>query len=166
MSNIVNTEFIREFVDDSIAQKQLCFTRSPLALSSSDWSLSFSACINSVNIDVSDPDLAKNNERQFLQEIHFAQHLKHTGYIVVKLTTRNAEQLARTLQSSISDQFQGKILLQIDMVDPRKQSFIYRSDLTEQQKSDRCSDMWKVWNKFRSTVDFKSKFEVEYFKLK
>lgn len=160
MTSIFNPEYKREFINEEVAENQICFTRSPLILSSFEWIHRIVPMLSPPHVGVNDEEIKSNNEKQLLQELSFAFHLKSEGYISMNINHNDPEALAEALCKSLAlaTTFNGKVLIEIPMVSNNSMISAFLNEV------DTCSDdeddQWKVWNKFHAATKYSNRIEV------
>jgi len=158
MTPVVNSEYHREFSDEAIAERQKCFARSPMCLSSSDWSYKICTMVHSLKVDIEDEHMQANNVAQFKQELGFVQHCNHSGPIMVKLQNGSNENLAQLL-NEMMPQHLNPVLVEVQMCSAKKHGVVYRDDIAdeddetdEEEQEAAAVDNWKTWQKFSSKM--------------
>lgn len=96
------------------------------------------------------------------QEINFALHLKLSGCILLKLTSNNPEAVGRIVKNCLekAPSYEGRFLVELPMVDPKKLTTIHRGDLDAEESDEHSSDQWNIWYKFFASTDFHRMIEV------
>lgn len=161
MTTIVNEAYRREHIDQDIASKQRCFTRSPLVLPSSTWANDVIPYLTPPNLGVNDEELHLNNELQFQQEANFAMHLSPSSCTVIKLSDQtNPEALGASLKRVLDKHcnFLGSFFIELPMVDYNTFGSAHRKDLDGEDES----DQWDKWQKFHAATDYSTKVEVSH----
>lgn len=158
---LISSEYIRELSNETLADKQTVFTRSPLILSSDYWNKNYSPYINPPNLDVRDEEVLKNNILKFKQDIRFAFHLKYEGFVVVRLSNQKPEKLGELIKEVIDshENFTGQVLVEIPMVDLKTLGSAYCSDYGDDEEVT-GQDQWKIWSRFHAATDFSGRIQV------
>lgn len=91
-----------------------------------------------------------------MQELQYAIHLNNCGYIAISLADQDPEMLGVCLKKALSENFEGRIVVELPMVDPRVFSSAHCRDLQEVEGA----DQWSIWNKFYTATEQSSKVEV------
>lgn len=118
--------------------------------------------VRAPNLGLDVEEIRVNNERRFLQELHFALHVNCGGTIAISLENQNPEALATCLKNVIGDKFDGKFVVEVPMVDPRVASSAHSRDLKDEMVGN-CQ--WSVWNKFFAATGQSSHVEVSHHRL-
>lgn len=133
MTPIINPLFKREFIKDELAEQHINFTRSPLILTSPEWSQFCTPVLNPPNLQVADKELARANELQFSQELQFAFHIKYAGSILIKLTNHDPASLGKFVKRFLKETHDAKIIVELEMLDPATFSSVHRNDIEDDQ---------------------------------
>lgn len=154
---IVNNLNQREFLKEGIMATQTRFTRSALILPAETWQSKIIAHISSKDVDSKIETVRKMNEKRVIQELNLANHLTTAnGFILLKLDSLNSENLAKII---IDSYYKGNVLIEVDMVNLKKVSSLWRKD-TEKVDKMVFEDTWNYWNKLRLNMNFKCRVKV------
>lgn len=156
MTNTVNRLYRREFVDQTLGSNQMCFTRSPLILNGATWQNYVIPTITP-RLGIDDEEANSNSIEKFAQEFKFALHLNNDGYISVSLAGSDPEVLGVAIKTHLHDHFNGKILVELPMIDARELGAGYYSDEPDDFTG---QDQWNVWNRFYAATGYHSSIQV------
>uniref|UniRef100_A0A336KEH4 Protein arginine N-methyltransferase n=1 Tax=Culicoides sonorensis TaxID=179676 RepID=A0A336KEH4_CULSO len=153
--NLCHPLFKKEFEDEDVREQQQVFTRSDLILAPSEW-------LNQVVLKLSDDleldseneVIRKHSEQILAQEMHMAEHLIQNGYILMRLRPGESANLARSLCQNTK----SIILTEIPIMSEKLSAVMYRKDID--CEAIQVEDPWERWNRFRSYVDFTSRFRL------
>lgn len=148
---VVNRLYRREFVDETLGENQICFTRSPLILDSATW-IHYVCPTIKPRLGTEDEETNSNALNKFAQEFKFALHLKNQGNISISLEDCDPELLASAIMAYLPEHYDGRILIELPMSDPKELSASYYSDEPEEYTG---VDYWNIWNRFHGATGYK-----------
>ncbi|XP_035783354.1 protein arginine N-methyltransferase 5-like [Anopheles albimanus] len=153
---VVHWRFDREFVREPLCSKHGQFTRSDLLLCSGDWMNKVICRVSdSTALDAPIEGVRRQAERTLLQEMSFAQHLAHQGYLYTRLSGSNCTNFARTIVSCLS----RIMLVEVPLTNPKSTQHTWRSDVNGEDPP-AVEDTWNWWNTFRSHADYNPNLKV------
>lgn len=154
---IVNNLNEREFLKEAIMGKQNRFTRSALILPAETWQSRIIVHISNYDLDSDSETVRKLGERKMIQELNLANHLTTAnGFVLMKIESFNTKNMAKIIVDSY---YKGNVLLETDMVNIQKVSFLWRKDL-EGVENVKIENPWNYWNKLRFHINFKCRVKV------
>ncbi|CAG9799977.1 unnamed protein product [Chironomus riparius] len=159
LTTIVDDGYKRILLDEKVAERQQCFTRSPLIFKANDWLYSIFPMINMTNIlDSSSSEVRKNYKLLLDQEFNFINHVKPRGYYYIRPTCE-PETVAKFLLEKIEKTGNDLIfIVEIELHSQKNYTRMYRRDLSPIEED--IEDTWMYWNAIHKAANYHQRIEV------
>ncbi|XP_017024666.1 protein arginine N-methyltransferase 5 isoform X1 [Drosophila kikkawai] len=127
-----------------------------------DWNSKVIFTLSDVNVDSPNAKLRAYAKEVLLREANWAEHLQHSGNVMVSLRGPQNENLAAIVRSKTKDLFPaGNWLIRVPITNPELATFEHRKDATEEDIAKaEAIDPWSWWNNLRLAVDHNPKVKV------